>query len=129
MLAKTAALEIFGSSCAEHFFFFAQEPHLGSNNSVLVKTRAAEAAPSMTPHRDLLHFPLITAPFAVINALISKNVVGYGSVMAWGLLALVATQLGAPKAWQLQVLTAKSCFTWHEGKDNLGLQLPDVLLG
>lgn len=70
------------------FFFFAQEPHLGSNNSVLVKTRTAEAASSMTPLRDLLHFPLITIQFAVINGLISKKmglaVVGYGSVCLGG---------------------------------------------
>lgn len=63
---------------------FAQEPHLGSNNSVLVKTTAAEAASSMTPHRALLHFPLITTQFAVISGLISKNVVGYGSMCLGG---------------------------------------------
>lgn len=57
---------------------FAQEPHLGSNYSVLVKTTTAEAAFSMTPHMDLLHFPLITTQFAVINGLISKNGLGCG---------------------------------------------------
>lgn len=61
---------------------FAQESRLGSNNSVLVETTTAEAAFSMTPHMDLLHFPLITAQFAVINGLISKNRLGWGLVMA-----------------------------------------------
>lgn len=114
---------------------FAQESRLGSNNSLLVETTTAEAAFSMTPHMDLLHFPLITAQFAVINGLISKNGLGWGWLwlcVAWGMLGLMETQLGASKAWELQFLTAeryKSCFTWHEGKISWGCSSQMFSLG
>uniref|UniRef100_A0A8C3NSH0 Leucine rich repeat containing 75A n=1 Tax=Cyanoderma ruficeps TaxID=181631 RepID=A0A8C3NSH0_9PASS len=85
----------------------------------------------MAPHRALLRFPLITTQFAVINGLISKNVVGYGSTWLGGCWHSWKHNLELPKPgscsfWQQK--GRRSCFTCHEGKLQLRVMFSGVIL-